>query len=590
MPLTLTPRDQALLDGDHGPAAQMAMSIVVQMAAIYEATHLMDISAAHIDSTVYIGAAGLEFAETLARRGAKVAVPTTLNVSGVDEHGWQEWATPPDWAEQAHRQMVAYQGMGAIPTWTCAPYQSELRPSFGQQIAWGESNAIAFANSVIGARTNRYPDLLDVCCAITGRVPAAGLHLSENRAGDLHLHLVDIPPALQADDSFYPVLGHLLGRVAGDRIPVISGLTVTPTEDQLKALGAGSASSGAVALFHIVGVTPEAPTLAAAFQGRTPPTRIDITLPMLRAARRELTTASGEPLDLVVLGSPHFSLAEFRQLAPLLAGQRCHPRVRFLVTSSRMMSLLAKQAGLLDALHAFGGKVTVDTCILTSPMLPPAVKTLMTNSAKYAYYSPGLLQVQTVFGSLADCVQSAVAGQVVRDERLWQGDEEEAGWQAQAAAEPATAQAHPNARHDLTENRGIPFMAGAAEGEALVSSEPLSFWGGYDYRTGEIIDRRHPLAGQIAAGKILVVPFTRGSSTTTAVLLEAVRASTAPAAILTTQVDSFFALASIVAQELYGKKIPLVVLPAAVCAAIRSGTRVRVGADGRVQVALNGTE
>ncbi len=586
MSLTLSSHDQAMLDGKHGPATQMAMSIVVRMAHIYGASSLMDISAAHIDSTVYIGAAGLEFAEKLARLGGKVAVPTTLNVSGVDEQGWQEWSTPPDWAEQAHRQMVAYQSMGTTPTWTCAPYQTEQRPVFGQQIAWGESNAIAFANSVIGARTSRYPDLLDVCCAITGRVPAAGLHLTENRAGDLHLHLLDIPAALQADESFYPVLGHLIGKLAGDRIPVITGLTVTPTEDQLKALGAGSASSGAVALFHIVGVTPEAPTLAAAFQHKTPTERIDISLAMIRSARRELTTANGEALDLVVLGSPHFSLAEFRQLAPLLKGQRCHPNVRFLVTSSRIMSLLAQKAGVIDALHEFGGKVTVDTCILTSPMLPADVRTLMTNSAKYAYYSPGLLEMKTVFGSLEDCVRSAVAGQVVRDEHLWEGEVAQGRWgdgeKGGGASERLSSSDPLPATKLPTTVQGIPFIAGSAEGPALVSDEPLSFWGGYDHRTGEIIDRRHPLSGEIAAGKILVMPFTRGSSTTTAVLLEAVRSNTAPLAILTTQVDSFFALASIVADVLYGKKIPLVVLPAEVCAAIPRGTQMQVAENGAV--------
>ena len=291
----------------------------------------------------------------------------------------------------------------------------------------------------------------------------------------------------------------------------------------------------------------------------------------------------------MVLGSPHFSLAEFRQLAPLLVGQRCHPSVRFLVTSSRMMSLLAQKAGILDAIEAFGGKVTVDTCILTSPMLPAEVKTLMTNSAKYAYYSPGLLQMKTVFGSLEDCVQSAVRGQVVRDERLWIGvGEEEKEGEIEVEPLPSTLVYTPASlvpANPITTAHGTPFIAGAAEGDALISNEPLSFWGGYDHRTGEIIDRRHPLSGQIAAGKILVVPFTRGSSTTTAVLLEAVRAGTAPAAILTTQVDSFFALASIVANELYGKKIPLVVLPAEVCAAIPQGARLRVEMDGVVRVA-----
>jgi hypothetical protein len=346
-------------------------------------------------------------------------VPSTLNVSGVDEYHWKEWAVPNDWAEKAHRQMIAYQSMGTIPTWTCAPYQTEWKPRFGQQVAWGESNAIVFANSVLGARTERYPDLLDICCAITGRVPAVGLHLAANRRGQLLFRLQDIPYEYQQGDIFYPVLGHLLGKVAQDGIPVVDGLSARPNEDQLKALGAAAASSGAVALFHIVGVTPEAPDLETAFQGRAPQRTVDVHLPMLKAAYRELTSAEGDELHMVVLGSPHFSLAEFRQLAPLLAGKHVHPGVQFLVTSSRAMALLAKQAGYLQALEDFGGKVTVDTCILTSPMLPASIRRLMTNSAKYAYYAPGLLGTRVTFGSLADCVRSAVTGQVLRDEGLW---------------------------------------------------------------------------------------------------------------------------------------------------------------------------
>lgn len=419
MTLHLSPYDRSLLAGEYGAGAKMAMSVVVRMAEFHGAERLLDIEQAHIDSSIYMGEAGLEFAERLAGLGAKVAVPATLNVSAVDEHHWQEWVVPPDWAANARRQMAAYVQMGCRPTWTCAPYQVDLIPKFGQQIAWGESNAIVFANSVIGARTERYPDLLDICAAITGRVPAVGLHLTENRAGQLLLELSDIPLALQQDDSFYPVLGHLLGKVARERIPVVTGLQVRPTEDQFKALGAASASSGAVALFHLVGHTPEAPTLEAAFQGRQPEESHTITLDSLRTARRELTTATGARLDLVVLGSPHFSLAEFKQLAPLLAGRRVHPEVKFLVTSSRAMTLLAQKAGYLAALEAFGGKVTVDTCILASPMLPPEIKRLMTNSAKYAYYAPGMLNTEITFGSLADCVQSAVEGRVVRDESLW---------------------------------------------------------------------------------------------------------------------------------------------------------------------------
>jgi predicted aconitase len=237
--------------------------------------------------------------------------------------------------------------------------------------------------------------------------------------------LIDVPLELQQDDSFYPVLGHLMGKIARDRIPIILGLQAQPTEDQFKAMGAASATSGTVALFHVVGITPEAPTLEAACQGHAPKETVSITMESLRAARRELITADGQTLaadqklDMVVLGSPHFSLAEFKQLAPLIEGKRVHPEVEFLVTSSRAMAMLAQKAGILEPLKQFGGQITVDTCILTSPMLPPEIKRLMTNSAKYAYYAPGLLNTAITFGSLADCVRSAVEGRVIRDERLW---------------------------------------------------------------------------------------------------------------------------------------------------------------------------
>ena len=395
------------------------MSIVARMAEVAGASELLEITGAHIDSTVYIGDAGLEFAERLASLGARVSVPTTLNVSGLDEHHWREWAVPNEWARQAYRQMVAYRSMGTIPTWTCAPYQTETRPAFGQQIAWGESNAIAFANSVLGARTERYPDLFDICCAITGRAPAIGLHLTENRAGGLLFRLIDIPERLQSSDDFYPVLGNLIGKASLDKIPVIDGMTVKPDEDQLKAFGAAAASSGGVAMFHIVGITPEAPTLQHAVHGKTQVEMIDVTMDLLRESRRALTHTDNSTLHLVVLGSPHFSLAEYKRLAQMLEGKRKHPNVKFLVTSSRAMTQLAHRAGLLEPLEAFGAQITVDTCILTSPMLPAELQNLMTNSAKFAYYAPGLLSRKIAFGSLEDCVNSAVAGEIIRDESRW---------------------------------------------------------------------------------------------------------------------------------------------------------------------------
>ena len=397
----------------------MAMRIIVRMADVTGAPELMDIVAAHIDSTIYIGESCMEYAEKLASLGAQVRVPTTLNVSGLDEEHWMDWPVPKDWAEKAHRQMVAYKSMGTVQTWTCAPYQTEHRPKFGQQIAWGESNAIVFANSVIGARTERYPDLLDICCAITGRVPKRGLHLTENRAGDFLIRLVGVPLSLQSADEFYPVLGHLVGKISGKRNPVIDGLEHSPTDDQYKALGAAAASSGTVALFHVVGHTPEAATLRDAFQGDKSYKTYEIGMNELRAARDELSSFEGEKVDMVVLGSPHYSLDEFRALLPLVRAQQKAGNVRFLVTTGRLVREVLAGNGMLDELEKFGVQLTVDTCPLATPMLPPDVKTLMTNSGKYAYYSPSLLGVQIVYGSTADCVESAVRGKVVRDDSLW---------------------------------------------------------------------------------------------------------------------------------------------------------------------------
>lgn len=419
--IRLDSQDRARLHGEEGEGTRLAMSILARMGDVVGAKELLDITAAHIDSSLYQGPATLEFAERLAEGGARVRVPTTLNVSGVDEHGWRDWGVPEDWAGPARRQMAAYEKMGCEPTWTCAPYQTQPRPGVGEQVAWGESSAIVFANSVLGARTERYPDLLDICCAVTGRAPAAGLHLRENRAGEVLVDLSAVPERLATESALYPVLGHWTGLRVDGRIPVLDGLSIQPEEDDLKALGAAMASSGAVGLYHWVGVTPEAPDRPAAFQGGEPASRLRPGVAELRAAREELGSGLSEAdgLDLVVLGSPHFSLSEFAALASAVEGRRRHPGVRLLITTGRAVRALAAKAGHLDAVEAFGGELTVDTCILTTPMLPDGMRRLMTNSAKYAWYTPGLLDRAVAFGSLADCVASAVAGRVVRDDSAW---------------------------------------------------------------------------------------------------------------------------------------------------------------------------
>ncbi|MHB8993416.1 MAG: aconitase X [Chloroflexota bacterium] len=603
MPLKLTMCDQEMLAGCHGEAVRMAMSILVRMAVIEGAEGLMDVTRAHIDGALYQGDASLDFAEGFVRLGGRVAIPTTLNIGSIEEQGWRSYPVSEEFASKAARIMQAYLQMGCQPTWTCAPYQAGVRPAPGEQIAWAESNAIVFANSVLGARTNRYGDYVDLCAALTGRVPRTGLHLTENRRGQILFRLDSLPPALLRDDGFYPVLGYYLGERTGQRVPVVDGLPGDVTEDQLKALGAAAASSGSVALFHAVGITPEAPTREAAFQGGEPEEVVAVALADLRAVRDRLTTSDGEDLDLVALGSPHFSQVEFRRLAELVEGRDRHPSVELLVTTSRFVRDLVRREPFWPELERFGVQIMVDTCILAMPSLRPHSRVVMTNSGKYAHYVPGMLGRQVVFGSLADCVQSAVLGRVWRDERLWgqgigDGETEDAETRGCGDAgistqhpelstqdsEPSTPGSALRAQHTALTLRGRAVVAGVAEGIALVAEKPLSFWGGVDPATGEVIDRRHDLSGRLVAGRVLVLPFSRGSSTTSSVLLEAIRVGTAPAAIVSSAVDPMLALGAIVAGELYNRTLPVVALAEADYRHLRTGDRVAIYQDGTVEV------
>jgi len=419
--LRLTPEDEKGLSGEHGEARRMAMRIVAAMARAMGASRLIDVSSAHIDGCLYHGRSGLDFAERLSSAEAKVAVPTTLNVGSLDLLHPGLYRGDERTAQEARRLMDTYVSIGCEPTWTCAPYQLPRRPSFGEHVAWAESNAIVFANSVLGARTDRYGDFIDICAAITGRAPDAGLHRTANRRGRVVFDLREVPGRLMREDAFYPVLGHFVGSVTGTAVPVLLGLPDAVAEDRLKALGAGAASSGSVALFHAVGSTPEAPSLEAALQGGTPERIERVTARRLRAARDSLTTASTEErLAAVSLGTPHFSVGEFGELVLLLEEVGgVHTDVDLYVSTSRHVLREVQRRGWLAVCEDAGVQIVVDTCTYVTPILRRKDGPVMTNSAKWAYYAPGNIGVATVFGSLRECVASAHAGRIWRDEDLW---------------------------------------------------------------------------------------------------------------------------------------------------------------------------
>ena len=412
MAVDLSSFDRELLGGAHGGGAAFAMRLLVRFAEAVDARSFIDIEAAHVDGCLYHGRASLDFAERMIELGGKVRVPTTLNVGSVDLIHPELFRGTKEHAENGARLMRAHVELGCAPTFTCAPYQTIYRPRFGAQIAWGESNAIAFANSVIGARTNRYGDFIDLCCAMTGRAPAYGLHLSENRVARALVEIVSVPKDWDNERAAVAV-GHIVGRRCGGLVPAIVGLPSDVSEDDLKALGAAAASSGSVALFHVVGCTPEAPDLETACGGLTPELRLQLTADDLREAARSLSNVGdGALLGVVSLGTPHFSIGQFAHLMPLLDGAR--PLIDIFVNCSRATLDELRQRGWEDRLKEARVTLVADTCVYVSALMRPGVGAIMTNSGKCAYYAPGNLGVEVAYGSLAECVASARAGKVVR--------------------------------------------------------------------------------------------------------------------------------------------------------------------------------
>ncbi|HYC66028.1 MAG TPA: aconitase X catalytic domain-containing protein, partial [Reyranellaceae bacterium] len=354
------------------------------------------------------GDSGTHFAEKLVAGGGKVAVPTTLNVGALDLLHAGRVKLPPERAAMARRMMDAYRALGCAPTWTCAPYQAGHRPKPCQHVAWGESNAVAFCNSVLGARSERYGDFLDICAAIAGRAPETGLHLDDNRRPTLLVECDGLDRRLVDDDAFWPVLGAWLGDIAGGRIVAFTGLPRQIDEDRLKAMGAAAASTGSVGLFHIEGVTRE--------PFERPRETMTLDGPMLHAARDRLSTSranAGDRVDAVALGSPHFSIGEFRRLIAALKGRK--PAIPIYVCTGRhTLDEVARERLDVGALT-----LVADTCIVVTPILPVGTGLLLTNSGKFAHYTRPNTGAEVLYGSLADCAETAVAGRLVRDEALW---------------------------------------------------------------------------------------------------------------------------------------------------------------------------
>ena len=380
------------------------MRITCAMAAQQGARSLVDVTQGHIDGCIYASPANLTFAEKMAEMGARVRVPTTMNAISVDRVNWQAQGVPASFGDPAARLADAYVRMGCRPTFTCSPYLLDSAPGAGESIAWAESNAVIFANTVLGARTAKHPDFLDLCIALTGRAPLSGVYLDQHRKAR---RVIDVEPPESVDDSFWPLIGYLAGRVAPDRIPLLRGLaTAQPSRDDLKALCAAFGTTSAAPMLHVEGVTPEAADAASEDADLASITRADM------AAAWGPLNEGPEEVELVAIGSPHASLAECRALSEALDGRKRHRDVTVIVTAGRQVIAEARDEGVLARLEESGVQVLPDLCwcSISEPVFPTRTRALMTNSGKYAHYGPGLSGRAVRFGSLADCVTAALTG------------------------------------------------------------------------------------------------------------------------------------------------------------------------------------
>jgi len=402
--MRLTDEERSMLQGDRGKGVRKAMEIVVALGTIYDANDLVPVSHVQVSGVSYknLGDAGLEFLREWAAQGARVRVPTTLNPAGMDLRHWRELGFPADFAAQQQAVLDAFTAMGIEATCTCTPYLVGYAPKLGDHIAWGESSAISYANSILGARTNREGGPGALAAAIVGRTARYGLHLDENR---IPTHFVDVRCPVRSS-SDWSALGYLVGKRVANGVPYLRSLDpamCTPTN--LKPFGAAMAASGAVALYHIEDATPEAENVKFPISNL----KSQIMVESLDEGYAALNPQSPISIDLVWVGCPHASLEEIEQIADRLEGKRV--RSELWITAAHQVRDEAESRGLLARIEGAGGRVVSDTCLVVAPVETLGFRSMATNSGKGAFYGPSHAHVATHFGSLEQCLEAAIRGE-----------------------------------------------------------------------------------------------------------------------------------------------------------------------------------
>lgn len=404
--MQLTQEERDMLSGRQGPAVQKAMEIIAALGRIYEAPDLVPVESVQVAGVSYknLGDAGLHFLQEWASQGARVRVPAILNPAGADLRRWQVLGIPEEFVRKQKAVIDAYAQMGISPTCSCTPYLVGNVPRLGAHLAWSESSAVAFANSVLGARTNREGGPSALAAAICGRTARYGLHVPENRRAT---HVVRVLCPLRNEVDF-GVLGYMVGARVGSGIPYFlrDGIARNgkgaSASVHLRALAAAMAASGAVALFHVQDTTPE-----AELDGIVRPDAPEVVVESLQEGYAALS-APLDRIDFVSIGCPHASLEEIRDTAEYLAGRTV--RARLWVTTAEATRQSAEAAGWVQAIEKAGGHVVSDTCLVVAPVQALGVRSMATNSAKAAFYAPSHSGLQVRLGTMEECLAAAVAG------------------------------------------------------------------------------------------------------------------------------------------------------------------------------------
>lgn len=413
--MRLSDRDRALLDGAEGEPARQAMEALLELGRAFDAPDFVDIGYAHVHAgmAMYRGDVGL--IEDLAAKGARMAVPVSTNIANADMAGWQATGAPRSLAELQKKAEAAHRALGSAVSFTCTPYWAGHWPTWNMHIASIESGVTVFANSVLGARSNR-DGYFAVYAGMTGRYPRFGLHCDENRKPT---HLVRVSARI-AGTADFTALGYAVGREVTNGIPLLTGLAHRPDLDELDALGVGMATSGGVAMFVLPGVTPPWEPGADPVPLGMP--EIGIGAQEIAAVYDEFCTGAETGFRMVHLGCPHASLEELKHYAQLLSGRRIAEGVDCWITTNRVVRQMARESGLLAPLLAAGAKVVSDTCPISchfartcspDPALgiePLETGTILVDSAKQAHYVRDMIQCPTLFTTSELAVESAVTG------------------------------------------------------------------------------------------------------------------------------------------------------------------------------------